>query len=68
MSMKNTQEIEKMKIALQHLNYFTLVLAHTCRNSSITTWEIKYKLERFNDFTSNFLDDEKRIDNFLKMN
>jgi hypothetical protein len=55
----DAQLLETLKQALKH---FAIVLAHTCRNSSINTWEIKYKLERFNDYTKDFAGDQRRVE------
>lgn len=44
------------------LRDLTLALAHACRNSSIKTWEMEYKMERFNDYTSQLDNNRERID------
>jgi hypothetical protein len=61
-----TSDVQMLKTLQQDLKHFALVLAHTCRNSSINTWEIKYKLERFNDYTAYFERDQKRVESLEK--
>jgi len=53
-----TDHLDKIKNQFQ---YFALVLAQTCRNSSISTWQIKYKLG-FTDTTLDMQGDKARID------
>jgi hypothetical protein len=43
------------------LEHFAMVLAHTCRNSSIGTWDIEYEMQRFNDHTQDESGDKAKI-------
>ena len=58
---KNDKITNVLKSQLWH---FSLVLAHTCRNSSIETWHIEKNVlgELFNDYSKSPLDDETRIE------
>ena len=51
----------------KELKQFALILAHTCRNSSIETWEIEYRMDRFNDFTTNIEGDKQKIEELKQL-
>ncbi len=44
--------LAKCELIRENLQLAGLVLAHTCRNSSLHTWEINYKFKGYNDYAS----------------
>jgi len=62
-----TKDGRQLSLVQTNLEQSALVLAHTCRNSSIETWDIAYRMDRFNDFTKDPEGDEQRIDELKKI-
>jgi hypothetical protein len=58
---RTTSEVGLLEKLQEQLKLSARALAHTCRDSSINTWEINYKLKRFNSATTDFHEDQKRV-------